>query len=296
MSRYRSRFVHALNVLAENGDTECQYELGIILLEGRRGEDKNSEKAEQLLLKAAESGYADAMYELGIMSKRAGNREDAVKWFKSAADQNHAASQFELGYFCATDAGELYTKEFDVTKQKRDEYTQNDKSRESEKWYRLAAENGHIEAKNNLASILSLRGEFDEAERLYKEAANKGCIGAHHNLAGIYLQFHEHFKEDKKAYAAYLGCVAAAGTGQDLHGKFNLAIDYTKGTTVPQSMNVAMELLRLAANRGLKEAATLANDINLDLSTHYDIILTYGDDIPSDTAENVGLFWFSHLT
>lgn len=48
----------------------------------------------------AEQGDSDAQYELGEFYENEKNISEACKWFEIAAEQNHTDSQFKLGFFC----------------------------------------------------------------------------------------------------------------------------------------------------------------------------------------------------
>ena len=62
--------------------------------------------------------------------------EEAVKWWRKAADDGHAKAQFRLGESYATGKG---VEQKDVN--------------EAAKWYRKAAEQGHEEAAKALRSL-----------------------------------------------------------------------------------------------------------------------------------------------
>ena len=82
----------------------------------------------QLYLKTAEQGDIESLYCLGRMLKEVCEFEDAYGCFQQAAEQGHAASQYELAVAYSIGIG----------------VEQNDE--ESLKWYHKAAEQGHEEA------------------------------------------------------------------------------------------------------------------------------------------------------
>lgn len=65
------------------------------------GVPKDDAEAEKWYRKAAEQGFPEAQYNLGVMyEKGAGvrkNAKEAVKWFRKAAEQGLAVAQLSLG-------------------------------------------------------------------------------------------------------------------------------------------------------------------------------------------------------
>lgn len=86
--------------LAEAGNADAQYALGIMYINGKGVAEDDAEAIEWFRL-AAEQGFADAQFNLGIayLSGRGVSRDDeeAVRWFRPAAEQNQVAAQFNLG-------------------------------------------------------------------------------------------------------------------------------------------------------------------------------------------------------
>ena len=100
------------------------------------------------------------------------NDDEAVKWYKLAADQNHAKAQNSLGY--SYEFGEGVEKNID----------------EAVKLYKLSVEQGYSLAQNNLASCY-LEGagvpyDLDKALQLYNLSAEQGNWSAYVNLGEIY--------------------------------------------------------------------------------------------------------------
>lgn len=91
---------------AENGNAEAQCLLGIMYYEGR-GVDHNDETAVKWLTTAADSGYARAFYNLGLMhrqgwknhteSKRVLDYKEAYQYYQDAAASGLAIAQARLG-------------------------------------------------------------------------------------------------------------------------------------------------------------------------------------------------------
>lgn len=100
--RYRARDVFSyaseeLTRQAQAGDAEAQYMLGYLYGTGKAF-PINREEATRWYLNAAEQEHAGAQHALGVYYK--GNRRDdatALSWFRRAARNGYADSQFHLG-------------------------------------------------------------------------------------------------------------------------------------------------------------------------------------------------------
>ena len=96
-------------ILAEQGDMEAQFNLGVLYEEGIEVPDNGKlrvvkqdyRKAFEWFTKSAEQGHADAQNNLGLMYKEGSaipqNDYEAFKWFAKSAEQGHADAQNNLG-------------------------------------------------------------------------------------------------------------------------------------------------------------------------------------------------------
>ena len=120
--------------LAEQGDIEAQYNLGIMYANGR-GVPENDKTAVKWYTLAAEQGDIDAQYNLGVMYDNGDgvpeNNKTAVKWYTLAAEQGYAKAQINLGVMYANGEGVL---------------TDN---RRAYMWYNLGSYNGNEMAGEN---------------------------------------------------------------------------------------------------------------------------------------------------
>ena len=86
--------------LADQGDADAQYNLGVMYGKGR-GIPQNDAEAVKWYRKAAEQGYAIAQSNLGIRYDTGRgipeNDAEAVKWYRKAAEQGYANAQSNLG-------------------------------------------------------------------------------------------------------------------------------------------------------------------------------------------------------
>ena len=86
--------------LAEEGDRDAQYAVGVIHYKGQ-GVRKELETALEWFQKAADHGHPDAMFNLGVAAWEGKglpkSYATAVKWWKKAAAKGDPASQYNLG-------------------------------------------------------------------------------------------------------------------------------------------------------------------------------------------------------
>jgi TPR repeat protein len=101
------RFNRAL-VLAGEGDTDSQYDLGNMYMEGI-GVDMDKAKAIDWYGKAAAQGYEKAQYKLGLIYYEESSPEKdislAFRYFNEAAGKGHPAAQFHIGKMYASGQG-----------------------------------------------------------------------------------------------------------------------------------------------------------------------------------------------
>ena len=127
--------------------------------------------------KAAEQGDVEAQFGLGVCYSGgdgvAKDTVEAVKWYRKAAEQGFAAAQCKLGL--------CYAKGDGVEK---DQAT-------AVSWYRKAANQGHAEAQNLLGVCYSdgkgVAKDKSEAVKWYRKAAEQGDAEAQYKLGGCYL-------------------------------------------------------------------------------------------------------------
>ena len=173
---------------AQNSLGEIYYDFGIMQSEGiaklikeivvqkaaeHGTEFQCYEEAIKWYRKAAEQGYADAQCNLADMYHYGWgvpeDDEEAVKWYREAAEQGHADAQCNLA--------DMYRYGFGVPED----------DEEAVKWYREAAEQGHADAQCNLGDMYYLGWgvpeDCEEAAKWYQKAARQGNIAAQKALA-----------------------------------------------------------------------------------------------------------------
>ena len=88
--------IRQLRKAANSGDADAQYELGRKYRQGD-GVDKNLRQAAEWFRLAANQGHSDAQNILGVMYSTEKAYEAAADMFRRAARQNHSAAQVSLG-------------------------------------------------------------------------------------------------------------------------------------------------------------------------------------------------------
>lgn len=176
--------------LAEHGDANAQYNLGLMYAKGE-GVAKDYAAAAKWYSKAADQGNINAQYNLGLMySNGEGvpkNESEAMKWYLKAANQGDASAANNLGTIY--DEGKGAFKDY----------------AEALKWYRKAAEEGIATAQFNLAVMYDIgqgvTKDYAEALKWYRKAADQGNAGALTNLGILYYNGQGVTRDLVQAYA-----------------------------------------------------------------------------------------------
>ncbi len=255
----------ALRKAAAQGDANAQYRLGLVYAgagarwtgPNRYGVLQNFEEAVFWWKKAADQGNDEAQFSLGkAHAEGEGVPQDyaeAVRWWKKAADQGNDEAQFRLGVAYAK--GEGVPQDY----------------AEAARWYRKAADQGGVEAHAMVGSfayakasadvmlaVAYTKGEgvpqdFEEAFRWWKEAADQGHVLAQTRLGVSYAKG-EGVPQDYPE--AVLWWKKAADQG-DVEAQLNLGLSYAKGEGVPQDYAEAYFWANLASalNKDAKKEA-----------------------------------------
>jgi TPR repeat protein len=144
---------------AEKGYAEAQYMLGLMYDNGE-GVPQNYSETFKWYKRAAEQGHADAQYNLGLMYHNGKgvpqNYSEAFKWYKRAAEQGVAEAQNNLGV--------MYENGEGVTRDLQEAYT----------YFILAKANGNSDAENNIEAVgrrlsaKQINAAQQKASRLFK--------------------------------------------------------------------------------------------------------------------------------
>jgi len=175
----------------------------------------------------------------------------AIKWYRQAADEGHAAAQYSLG--CSYSQGEGVAK---------DMY-------EAVKWWRRAAEQGYLEAQYNLGCSLSSGTgtvkDCAEAARWFHMAAQKGHAASMNNLGNCYINGDGVAQNAQEAVNLFY---KAAQQG-NAEAQMALGNCFNMGAGVAKDMREAVRWWKMAGERGIAIAQhnlgiCYANGIGVD--------------------------------
>jgi TPR repeat protein len=96
--------VRWLSKAADKGMTKAQHEAGEIYESGALG-STNSIESQRLFSLAAEQGFAASQKKIAATNKKEGNMEAAARWYQKSAVQGDAESQYELGMLYVSGTG-----------------------------------------------------------------------------------------------------------------------------------------------------------------------------------------------
>jgi TPR repeat protein len=175
---------------------------------------------------------ASKQCDLGVKYETNGRYQEAVTWFRKAAEQGLATAQYNLAVMYANGRG--------VTKDDQEAVT----------WYRRAAEQGLALAQHNLAVMYAnaqgVPKDDQEAETWYRKAAEQGLATAQNNLAFMYQNGRGVTKDDQEAVIWYRKAAEQGlATAQN-----NLAFMYQNGRGVTKDDHEAVTWYREAAKQG----------------------------------------------
>lgn len=179
--------------VAENGDVEAKYDVGVANFIAR-GTAKDRVRAATWFQRAADRGHAGAHYYLGYMYAAGDGRDpDPVKsqeHYLRAAELGHADAQFLIGSRYANGEG-----------------LPRDGAKAAE-WMARAADKGVAGAQYYMGQLSEMgqpgvtRPGTAAAMRLYREAANQGHVAAQNRLGELYFAGRGGIRRDIEA--AYL--------------------------------------------------------------------------------------------
>ena len=221
--------------IAEVEDADAQKHLGDCYYDGERV-DQDYEEAVKWYRKAAEQGNADAQNSLGNCYHDGEgvdqDYEEAAKWWRKSAEQGDADAQNHLGNCYYNGEGVEWDEE------------------EAVKWYRKAAEQGNADAQNSLGNCYyweeGVEQNYEEAVKWYRKAAEQGNADAQYNLGNCYCWeegVEQNYKEAVKWYRK------AAEQGYDW-AQNNLGNCFLNGQGVEQDYEEAVKWYRKAAEQG----------------------------------------------
>ena len=188
----------------------------------------------------AQAGSVREQFQLGLAfyfgKGVSQDSEEAVKWWRRAAEQGHAQAQYNLGVSYHEGKGVV----------------QDDA--EAAKWFHRAAEQGHAEAQYNLGvsyhNGVGVARDDAKAAKWFRHAAEQGYAGAQYNLGVLYYEGQGVPQDDAEVVKWY----RLAAEQRHVEAQFNLGMAYHKGAGVAQDDAEAAKWFRRAAEQGHAEA------------------------------------------
>ena len=187
--------------LPSEGNPDAEYSVGVMYTNGR-GLPQSYVEAAKWFHRAAEKGQAGAQYDLGVLyAKGQGvpeNFAEAAKWFRKAADQGKASAQYNLAYpvhrrvkawrrISPRPRSGIARRRSRATWIRKTAWPRCTASgdgvqqdfAEAAKWYRKAADQGDIDAQNELGSLYGngqgVPQDYVEAYRWFDLAASRNA-------------------------------------------------------------------------------------------------------------------------
>jgi uncharacterized protein len=214
-----NKFFIENKVLAEKGDSTAEVGLGYRYFTGL-GVPKDFAEAAKWFLKAANQGNILADRNLGACCANGfgvpKDETEATKWYHKAAidesketialaEQGDASAQLQVGF-------NYLFGQLGVPKD----------SAEAVKWMRKSAEQGNVDALNQLAGIydegFGVPQDYAEAAKWYRKAAEQGDAFAQNNLGVMYRNGEGLPQDFVEAYKWY-NLAAAQGSTNAIHNR-----------------------------------------------------------------------------
>ncbi len=208
---------------------------------------KRYDEAVQYYRKAAEQGYAPAQNSLGVLYVNgfgvAKDYYEAVKWYRKSAEQGYSFAQYNLGY--------SYEKGRGITQ----DYS------EAVQWYSKAADKGNRKAQSRLAECYyygrGVAEDYYKAVNWARKAAERGDAQAQFRLGYCYNNGKGVAQDRYEAVSWYR---KAAEKGHVI-AQYNLGLCYEYGRGVEQDKAEAKRWYQRAANEGNKKAKEKLNNM-----------------------------------
>ena len=204
------RLFYWMKKAAEQGDPECQYELGKAYECGRDVVVNLWESVKWYRL-AAEHGVVDAQYKLGVCYYEGivveEDLEEAVKWWQLAAEQGHK-----------------YAKKKVLEVERRIEKEKKENARYSKQYLDSCIKSYNAGDKEMWNEIVNYYLHYDDKENVFlwsKRAAEEGCVSAYCTLGWAYRN-----KGDSENAAFWFEKTLESDVDGDEYAKFYLIFHY----------------------------------------------------------------------
>lgn len=213
---------------ANLGYSDAQYMLGMIY-ETIGHDNADKEKAEHFYELAAKQDHPYALYALGVNALEKENFRDAIFHLEKAANQNYALAAFTLGMYYHEHETKYPTKAFE--------------------WFMVAAKQQHIEAAYYVGLYYQngkgVPQNIEQAIIWYEKAAIKHDKNALYHLAMILI------RQEEKDFVTIRQLLERAAKENHPNAQYNLAVMYQKGDGVERDLHKALFWYEKAAQGNL---------------------------------------------
>jgi len=232
--------IDTLLPLAESGNSEAQDYVGRIYAVGGNGIEQDLDDAISWFRKAAEQNQPQAQTNLGRMYKHGFSVEkdysEAFIWFRRASSQGNSAGQYELGL--------MYEKGYWVEKDEQEAF----------RLFLHSAENGYAKAQitvgNSYDKGKGVAEDDTKAAHWYQKAADQGSDVGLHNLGIMYLNGAGVEKNVEKGLSLIRN---SAEMGYTL-AQHNLGVLYYQGRVVAKDFKESFFWHKKAAEQGNEDS------------------------------------------
>lgn len=223
-----------LTKAAEMGDADAQNKVGVCYHDGN-GTIQNTEKALYWYIKAANQGNTHAMDNLRILFFNQDDLEESLKWARMGAEHGQTECQYELG--------EAYNNGVGVKEDKD----------QAAYWYKMATDNGHASACNQLGVIYhNVKSDYVQAMYYLNKAAELGSEDALFNLGFMYETGHGTDIDFTKAESYYLKAIDKKDSDS---ARYRLGMMYYEGRDgIKKNKKKGEALLKESAKNGNEDA------------------------------------------
>ncbi|MFA5526401.1 MAG: tetratricopeptide repeat protein [Acholeplasmataceae bacterium] len=213
---------------ADLGYSDSQYMLGMIY-ETIGHDQKDQTKANHYYELAAKQDHPYALYALGINALEEERYRDAVFHLEKAANQNYALAAYSLAMYYHEKEPRYPLKAFE--------------------WFMVAAKQDHTEAAYYVGlyyqNAKGVPQNIEQAIMWYEKAALKHDKNALYHLAMILI------KQKDRDLSHVLKLLERAAKQDHPHAQYNLAVMYQKGDGIDQDMQKAFFWYEKAAQANL---------------------------------------------
>lgn len=247
--------------LANEGDADAQFNLGVMLSKGE-GVNKDENEAVYWYRKSAEQGNPRAQNNLGTMYENGSgvtkNINTAIEWYSRAFQQGNKIAQYNL-------------EQIMITKKKNDEKSVNNQYPHTKTEIELlleSAQQGDPNAQFELAMKYyegsnGVKKDYKKAVKWWRKVAEQGNADAQFNVGLMYANGNGVIKDEAEAFKWWHKSAEQGSKDAQL----NVGVMYAVGNGVARDEQEAIKWLEKAAKQGEKRAQKILADMKSQAKT-----------------------------